>query len=684
MKDASNSLYDNGLSAFSPKKRKGYALLALAAVLAVGLLAGCNNAKSTAAEGPAVIRIAHNWPREMDTTFRDPITGEPGMGQEELNARVYAEQQVLEKLNVQLQWIAYPSDLNEDILRSVLANDPIAELVRIVGSAQGLLLGQNVLQPLDEFQNLFADEDSSWMFWGKAFDHNYFLNNVMRYGNDAPLCYNIGMLEKVDALKVNGKTVLPVDLWKEGRWTWSVFEDYLQKVNDYWIQDWDGRIAYDADYRVAAMMAMHANGASVYGDRGLEIDTPQAKEAVAYIERLMSKNLIRNVDMIAGTSDWGGLMDVWRFQWGHSVFSNLQQWLAGDMVGQFNDRGETMGIVPFPRPDSMAANDPNYRQLNDAKDCYAVPKGISREKAELAVKAFREYTVSYYKRLAGSDRALDYLQADGSARSAALKMFLDITNEDYGQDLLDAWKYLGSTENMIVNEYARNVGILDFWGSQILGDSLYGVKGAAPYAIQVASKMGQVNEMMNTIQSALNSSGVHDNIAPRFSDVEGAALIFASGTAPSGINWGQYLTVQDNIDGALDFSKAAADYAGVNFDKPGRYDNGVSFSIKDAAGNTGTASRTVTVYNGSNTTPPRLVIKGEYRTINLDESTAGINWKDDFVDSATDRDGLDLRDRVAADLSEINTTAAGEYPVVLTVTDYAGNTASAPVTVIVQ
>jgi hypothetical protein len=670
------------------KQKKHFIAAAPVLAAALALLASACGQKSAAQKGgsqePTLVRIAHNWPREMDTSFRDPITGEPALGQEELNARIYAEQQVLEKLNVKLAWIPYPSDLNEDILRSVLANDPIAELVRVVGSAQGRLLGQNVLQPLDEYAPLFTDEDSSWMFWGKAFDHNYFLNNVMRYGNDAPLVYNITMLEKVDALKVDGKTVLPVHLWKEGTWTWSVFEDYLQKVHDYWIQEWDGRMAYDADYHVAALMAMHANGASVYGDRGLEIDTPEAVEAIAFIERLISKKLIRNADIIPGTSNMNGLMDVWRFQWGHSVFCNLQQWLAGDMVGQFNSRGETMGIVPFPRPDRRAADDPAYRQLNDAKDCYAVPKGVSKEMAELAVKAFREYTVSFYKKMAGSDRALDYLQADGPARASALKMFLDITNEDYGDDLLDVWKFLGSSENINVNEYAKNVGIWEFWGSEILGDSLYGVKGASRYAIQVQAKMGQADEMMNTIRRALNSTEVFDNIPPRFDDVSGAKWIFASGTAPESVDWSALITVRDNVDGPLDTAAAQTNHAGVNFSRPGRYDNGVSFSITDKAGNTGGASRAVTVYDGANKTPPRLAIKKEYRTIKRDEDTANINWKDDFVESALDKDGLDIRESVFADLSELDTTSAGDYAVTLTVTDYAGNTASAALSVKVE
>ena len=649
-------------------------------------LSGCGkpNEGTVAGGAPVVIRIAHNWPREMDTSFRDPITGEPALGQEELSARIYAEEQVLQKLNVKFSWIPYPGDMNEDILRSVLANDPLAELVRVVGPYQGTLLGQNVLQPLDEYETYFQDEDSNWMFWGKVYGHNFFLNNVMRYGNNAPLCYNIGMLEKVPALRENGKTVLPVDLWLEGKWTWSVFEDYLQKVNDYWIQEWDGRMAYGADHVTASVMAMHANGASVYGDRGLEINTPQAKEAVAYIERLLSKKLIKSADIIPGTGRINGLMDVWRFQWGHSVFCNLQQWLAGDMVNQFNSRNETMGIVPFPRPDRMAMNDPQYRQLNDAKDCYSVPRGISREMVELAVRAFREYTVSYYKKMANSDRALDYLQADKPARASAIKMFIDITNEEYGEKLLAAWKFLGSNENIRVNEYAQNVGIWEFFSNDIVCDSLYRVKGASQYAVQVEAKMGQINEIMNSIQRALSGSEVHDNIPPRFTDIEGARLIFPAGINPAGVDWGVYLTVVDNVDGPIDFSGVQKNYSGVNFNRPGRYDNGVIFSVSDSSGNMGTTEKTVTIFDGENRAPPRLKIKDDFRIISRDEKTSDIKWKDDFVESAADKDGLDIKDSVFAELSEIDTTRAGKYNVTLTVTDYAGNKASSVITVSVE
>ena len=662
-------------------------LVLVFAILFCLLPAGCEKTfEERLAHGePVTIRIAHNWPREMDTNFRDPITDLPYIGQEEMNARIYAEQEVLRKYNVKFQWIPYPGNLNEDILRSVLAGDPLAELVRIIDFSQGRLLGQNVLQPITDFEHLFLDEDSSWMFMDKVYGHNYFLNNVLRHGNDAPLCYNIGMLEKVPALKENGRTVLPVDLWAEGRWTWSVFEDYLQKVHDYWTQESDLRIAYGAYITVAAQMAIHSNGGYVYGKSGLGIDSPQAKEAVAYIERLMAKGLIRNHDIVRGTSRMSDhRADQNRFSNGHSVFGNLQQWFAYAIATNFNNRNEALGLVPFPRPDHMSPGDPRYRQLNDAKDCYAVPRGVNKQMAELAVSAFREYTVTFYRQMAKSDRALDFVQGENAARESAFAMFLDITNDDYGERLLDAWKFLGSNENIIINEYAKNVGIYDMWRESILGDSLYRVSGASQYSIQVEARKGQLNEILNGLASTLNSTELIDNIPPRFVDVADAKLIFPTGTYPGGIDWDKFIRIEDNVDGIIPVTNAVINLSAVNFSRPGVYDDAALFSVSDSSGNVGTAERTITVFDGANTTQPRLVVKNDYRTIKRDEKTADINWHLDFVDSARDKDGLNILENLKVDVSEIDTTKPGRYYVIITVTDFTGIGNSAVLAVIVE
>ncbi len=84
------------------------------------------------------------------------------------------------------------------------------------------------MQPLDEWEELLKEEDPP-----KVFDKYYFL----RLGGDhnitfLPLMYNINYIEAVDALKVDGKTVYPTDLYLSGDWTWSTFKDYLEKLID--------------------------------------------------------------------------------------------------------------------------------------------------------------------------------------------------------------------------------------------------------------------------------------------------------------------------------------------------------------------------------------------------------------------------------------------------------------------
>jgi hypothetical protein len=632
---------------------------------------------------PIVIKWGHNWTREMDTNFKDPVTGEPALGQEELNARIYAEQQVLEKLNVKIEYVQYPTDLTECILQSVLAGDPIADIVRITNGSQGQILAQNVLQPIDEFTEVFADPDDQWMLWGKVYGHNYFVNNVMRFGASDLLCYNIGMLSKVEALKVDGKTKYPADYFAEGNWTWSVFEDYLQKVNDHWKQVWSDHRAYQTDYRSATLMAIYANGGEVYGDSGLGINSDQAKEAVSYMDRLIQKGLMFSENQYYNNAEVVGLMDTWRFQWGHSVFVNLPQWLSRDMVGEFAKRGDAMGVVPFPRPDGVAADDPSYRQLNDATDCYGIPKGVSKEKAELAIKAFKEYTSSYHKKMAGTDKAMDYLQSEAAARNAAIRLNLDITNEEYGENLFKAFRYLTEGNNAMVNDYSKNAGIYKLWADDILGNSLYGVNGAPKYSVQVEARMGEINDLMDNYTTTLSGTAIIDNVKPKFTTVEGLSLVFPAGTDPATVDWKQYVTAADNVDGELDLATATIDFSEIDFNAVGKYDGKLHYAIKDATGNEATDNKSVTIYDGNNTTAPTLVMKAAdvYRAVKVDEDSSSINWKDDFVETATDKDGLDIKASVSADLSELDTTTVGEYNVAITVTDFAGNTATETIVV---
>lgn len=651
--------------------------------VAVALLVSSCGGKSGNGGDATVIRITHLNPRAMDTSYRDPVTGEPGMSQQEMVARLYAEQQILEKFNVKFQWLEYGSGgLSDTVLRTVLAGDPVAEILHIFAAQHGALLAQNSVQPIDDFADYFQDEDSSWMLMGKIFGHNYFINDMLR-GPNVFFVYNINILDKVPALKENGKLVQPVDLWLDGKWTWSVFEDYLQKIQDFYRDD-DFVYAYPGG-AAAGIMAIYSNGGSVYGNNGLEMDSVRTKEAVAWLEGLMARRLAfdPDIDPVTGRRDvWVG--DLWRFRDGGYAFAHLDTGFMRGGMGDFNERGDTMGVVPFPRPDRMDPDDPEYRQVNDVEDVYAIARGVSHETADLAVQALREYMVSYYRKLANSDRVLDYLQTDEMARARAMSLAVDVTNEDYGDKMLEAWKYLHSNQNVQLNEYFRAVGLFTQWVFDILLDSLYRVNGASQFSVQVEAKLPVINDVLNTIQTSLSSTGAVDNIPPRFTDIGNTQMAFAAGTDPAAIDWSVYLEANDGVDGVIDFANVVIDSSSINFTRPGRYENAAVFTVHDKAGNEDRVEKTVIVFDGANTIQPSLTVRSDFRTIRLNENTDGINWRGDFINTATDKDGIDIRDSVFADLSELNTTVAGTYGVTLYVRDYAGNETSRAITVTVE
>ena len=138
------------------------------------------------------------------------------------------------------------------------------------------------------------------------------------------------------------------------------------------------------------------------------------------------------------------------------------------------------------------------------------------------------------------------------------------------------------------------------------------------------------------------------------------------------------------MDGELDKEKIVFDTTAVDFSAVGAYNGGVVGSIKDSSDNEGTVKINVIIYDVNNQTAPTLTIKEGYRTVKKDEDTSKINWGGDFVEAATDKDGLDLKSKVTADLSELDTTTAGTYNVELSVVDYAGNEVAQTIEVVVE
>jgi len=100
----------------------------------------------------------------------------------------------------------------------------------------------------------------------------------------------------------------------------------------------------------------------------------------------------------------------------------------------------------------------------------------------------------------------------------------------------------------------------------------------------------------------------------------------------------------------------------------------------DKAGNEGSAKLPIIVYDPANTVAPTLTVVEELPTIAMDADASAIDWTA-YITEAKDASGLDLKAKVVADVSVLDTSMPDVYPVTLTVADYVGNTTSVEIQV---
>lgn len=657
------------------KKYKQVIGMALASTL---LLTGCSAASQEVASGetsttgvakeesnkdkaePIVIRYGSHAASEEDPNYKDPVTGEYVMDEETRAEKLKVLEHIRETLNVDFQFVQFPGDTGEVLLQSVLAGDPICDVARIYTYGAGGILGQNILQPLDEWEELLKEEDPP-----KVFDKYYFL----RLGGDhnitfLPLMYNIDYIEAVDALKVDGKTVYPTDLYLSGDWTWSTFKDYLEKIDRHYTNSQaperpERRIeAFWSSHYDIVLQAVHAAGGSIYGRNGLEIESDATKEAVAFTQELIESGLVYVQNQAEGNQDIvDGRESIGR---GETVFSLIEDWKTRSHSQKLAERGQSMGYVPFPRPDHMELDDPNYRDCRIPGESYAILKGTDEEKIPLAIQA----TYMYLNGETGEPK-------EEGEKSVFIGM--DMFHPEIGQDMVDI--YHKRSEETVVNELADVFSISGkFIG--LVGDSIYGRNNTPKYSVAIEQQRGIFDDAIAIKEKALNSGKAQDNVVPKFEKLVTGTYHYPVGTDLSQIDFTKDFTATDNIDGNLDMATATVEIVDVDTTVAATYTSGIQVKIKDQNGNEAVSKNDVVIFDDKNTTPPTLAAKAEYRTIKLEEDANKINWANDFIESAVDKDGIVLNSRVEADLSELDTTTAGTYNVPLTVTDYANNKAS--------
>lgn len=621
------------------------------------------------------IRFGTHWVAGLDPYYTDPTTGEYTLGEAERQASIAALEKAKEELNVEVEFVQYATDTRSELITSVLAGNPVCDIAMIWGGAESVILAQNILQELDDYADLFKEEEYSWMFYDQLYNHNYFVSGKQAFIPRWPLIFNISMIEKVDSLKdENGKTIYPMDLFLEGKWTYSTFKDYLSKINAYYANvaapdscQYKTVQAYETDFRFAGLSSMYAAGGGIYREGKLMVDSEESLTGLSFVTDLRTSKLLTD----PGLYD-DGFTPVWLkgcddFKLGGTVFTDCADWQVGSAASAAAERGEAIGIVPWPRPDNMALEDEKYSQVLTVGDSIGILKGVDEETTKLCLEFLKIYYRTYYEVYGNVDSILNYKESMAAAQATSYGF--DIFNETYGDNLLKTFNYVA--EKTVSNDYADLLGFRVKWDT-IYGKSLTGMDGFPAYDVAIKSNIEEFNKIINEMLGILSSTEIKDNIAPEIK-TEGK-FAFAKGTDPASINWSEFITVTDAIDGVLDATTASYDFSTIDFTTVGEYNQGIKVAISDKSGNEATMSSNVIIYNPDNKTAPVITAAEELPVIAVDTDTSTITWKGNYIKEAKDADGFDISDNIKADLSELDTTTPGEYDVVITVTDFAGNT----------
>ena len=671
---------------------KKFAALLLALMMVLSLV------PMATAEEPIVVRYGTHWTAGWNPNEIDPATGTYIMTDEaDRQLRLKAEEAVLQKHNVKIEHVQYAQDVRSELVLSVLAGNPCCEIARMWNGSESTVLAQNVLQPLDDYAYIF--EGADWMWPTAVYGHNYFLNANVAFTQYFPLVVNLTMLEAIPALKeADGSTLYPMELLERGQWTWSNFKDYLGKVHAFYgnTPSPEGAanptiVAYEIDYRQSGLSAMFANGGGIYGDTGLIANSEESIAGVAFLRELMELGYAKDPGTYNG---WEPLWCEPGYDWGRgaAVFADCHSWGVKGEGDHLTERGESYAIMPWPAADrlvSVAADgtvtyDPAYQQVISVGDIDGVLKGISPEMTKLALECYRTYWETYYieqAKQAGAEIAsMDEYKA-AVAKDQANKFGVDINKlvvidgveHDVGAQVLNAWIF--NSENCIPNNVAGNLGLTLTW-EHTIAKGLMGVEAMPAYEVAIEARKSLFDDVLAETAAILGTDELNDNQAPVIT-VTGT-IIVPVGDDLSAVAWENHFSAEDGFDGVMDPALAAIDVTGVDTATAGAYKAKATFT--DKSENAGTAEIDVIVYDPANTVAPTLTVVDELPTIAMDADASAIDWTT-YVAEAKDASGLDLKALVVADVSVLDTSMPDLYPVTLTVTDYAGNTASVEIEV---
>jgi len=249
-------------------------------------------------------------------------------------------QRVYREFNFVLDYVTIAEDLTSVFTASVMAGDPIGDLVFLSGGQQLSAIVGDLIMPLT-VANLPNSDVLGAQIYGRVSNHAFGQPWSLYYSSLSPHIFMMGVnLDIINAIGAPN----PVDLFNQGRWTWEAALDIMRMAT----RDTTGDGTFD-QWGIAGqpgdlMNHFIAANDGIFVDDNLQyaFDHPNTIEALEFMETIFHEGLWQyDPVMGADPTDWG--RNFFAFHEGNAALFKSIFWgmNGGDLPFEF-------AVVPFP------------------------------------------------------------------------------------------------------------------------------------------------------------------------------------------------------------------------------------------------------------------------------------------------------------------------------------------------
>ncbi|MBO9604424.1 MAG: extracellular solute-binding protein [Paenibacillaceae bacterium] len=309
--------------------------------------------------GGQKIRIAANFD---DTPKDDSPIGK---------ARIEKQKEVEAKYNVKVEYVNIPQkEIQDKFTTSILAGEPIAEVMRLATSVLPSMGEKGMFLPLEDLTELNNEKNFPLDFMKRVGSYK-----GKTYGFSTGFGHSFGIYYNKTLFQKNGLTDLHELVDKKG-WTWAAFEEVAKKATR--DADGDGKIdtwglsAFAADF---AQGLIAANAGEIVDDKGVvQLESANTMEAMNFFSKLFNES---KVVRFVNPNDWGEQRKF--FTEGNVAMVPGYAYEGADLKKSMTN--VKWGYVPFP----IGPKATDYASAYSQIPMYFIPKGAKNPKEVLQI-----------------------------------------------------------------------------------------------------------------------------------------------------------------------------------------------------------------------------------------------------------------------------------------------------------